>query len=284
MNLLPIICLNILLPSSALTEGVASEGPDWPGWRGPNYNDATKPAAPLVSPVALKTAWKHSFGPGYSGFAISHGLAVTQYSDGTADYVLALEASSGKPRWKTYLDTTYRGHDGGNDGPLSTPVIIDQRIVALGPKGQLLALDLQTGKTHWSVNLTTGLKSVAPHWGFTASPLVIAGLVIVPTGGKTSLAAIHLDTGKTAWTATVEGDVNYQSPLPITFQGKRQIVTATDEVLYGLEPGTGRLLWQYRHGGESFYRRILNPLFIPPDKLLLEHKSQRIEIGATKQR
>ena len=48
---------------------------------------------------------------------------MTAFSDGEADYLVSLDASSGVEQWRYRISDAYKGHDGSDDGPLATPAI-----------------------------------------------------------------------------------------------------------------------------------------------------------------
>jgi len=263
-----IACLFLLvLNLSSLAAG------DWPGWRGRNYDGVSSEKNVIGKNPGLKIAWKKDLGSGYSGIAIASGSVVTMCSAGGFDYVVALDAATGKERWRYQIDSTYPGRDGANDGPVSTPVISGNQIFALGPKGHLLALDLKTGKKLWSTYLIDDHRGLLPNWGFTTSPLVYENLLVVETGGTTNnaISAFDMQTGKLQWAAGAD-TVEYQSPLVTEINGSPQLIWAGKNFLYGSHPESGAPIWKYQHGGEGFYGRIINPVVVGPDKLFITYK------------
>ena len=57
-------------------------------------------------------------------------------SDGTSDVVVAFDESNGDELWRYAIAPTYEAHSGSYAGPVSTPLICQDRVIALGPKGQ----------------------------------------------------------------------------------------------------------------------------------------------------
>jgi len=45
------------------------------------------------------------------------------YSDGTNDYLIALDPTDRASKWRHILGPAYLGHWGSQNGPLSTPLI-----------------------------------------------------------------------------------------------------------------------------------------------------------------
>ncbi len=273
-------CMLLLIVAaelSALASNAASN--DWPRWRGANYNGASKQKNVFRENSALEIVWKRKLGSGYSAISIAKGHAVTMFSDGEYDYLISLDPASGKEQWRYRIATTYPGRDGANPGPVSTPAIDGEMVFGLGPKGQLLALELQTGKPLWSTHLIEKHQAVPPHWGFTTSPLVYDDLLLVETGGTLSnaITAFNKKTGKVIWSAQKD-TVDYQSPLIASLAGRTQLLWAGQRFLFGFDPNTGKELWQFRHAGDGFYQRIVNPVVVGGNRLLLTNTASQAKL------
>ncbi len=120
-----LLCLCLLAaPAAASTGG-------WPGLLGPEPSLAK--GAFDTDGFGLEMSFKIPLGSAYSRVAIVDGKAITMYSDGTSDLMVALEAASGRELWRYRIDATYKGHDGSDDGPLSSPVIDDGIVYGVGP-------------------------------------------------------------------------------------------------------------------------------------------------------
>ncbi len=74
------------------------------------------------------------------------------------------------------------------------------------------------------------------------SPLIEQGLVIVHPGNYGPLTAFDAKTGAIRWTAGSGGF--FASPLAVTLDGTRQIVTMTLKSVIGVAPADGALLWE----------------------------------------
>src|ERR1700752_4293276 len=78
-----------------------SSADDWPRWRGSNFDGVANPSShPFSDKFNLKIRWKRSLGTGYSGVVVSEGKAVTMFSDGKMDYLIALSSNDGKEIWR----------------------------------------------------------------------------------------------------------------------------------------------------------------------------------------
>ena len=149
---------------------------EWPQLRGPAGDGRVNGTELFAGDRAgLSLAWRIPLGLGYSGIAVADGRAVTLFSDGTDDVAMAVNIRDGQELWRYTIDTTYLPHDGSEGGPLSTPVIHNEMVFGLGPKGQLFALKLATGEMVWTKMLPADFGAEEPEYGFTTSPVVVEG-------------------------------------------------------------------------------------------------------------
>lgn len=228
-----------LLSWPALADTVS----EWPHFRGPAHGRAVG-SGTLPNPEALEVVWKKSLGSGYSGISVAQGKVVTLFTSGADDVLAAFAATDGNELWRLRLGEKYVGHDGSDDGPLSTPAIEAGVVYALAPRGALVAASLDSGMELWRTQLDASNATV-PFYGFTASPLLVKDLVVLPTGGEQhAVSAFDKKTGKIRWTSE-SGGVEYQSAASFQLAGQDQVVVATNQWLAGLEPATGKLLWKH---------------------------------------
>jgi len=223
---------------------------EWPQWRGIDQDGkAVSETFEIGKDQGLKVLWKKELGSGYSSITLMNKRAYVMFSDGTHDFIAALNADDGEEVWRFKLDETYRGHDGSHDGTISTPACDGKRVFGLGPKGQLVALDAQNGKEIWSTTMKS-LESVEPYYGWSTSPLLFQDTVIVMTGNQagSQVTAFERQSGKIRWT-TGEDVINYQSPSLIEIHGQLQLLCSGDNWLLGLDPNTGKRLWDLEHKG-----------------------------------
>jgi enterochelin esterase-like enzyme/outer membrane protein assembly factor BamB len=200
----------------------------------------------------LALGWRAKIGSGYSGVAIAAGRAVTMFSAGRDDVLAAFDVATGREFWRIPIGDTIKGRDGSFDGPISTPAIDGERVFALGPHGQLVAVELGTGRPLWRVDLVAREGARKPGYGFASSPIVVDGVLVVQIGADKGRAVAGFDpaTGARRWTV---GDdvVEYQSPV-MTRLGQRNLVIALGNArLLGIEPSTGRVVFDHAHGGRA---------------------------------
>jgi enterochelin esterase-like enzyme/outer membrane protein assembly factor BamB len=226
---------------------------DWPGWGGPNRDFTIAPDVIQANqPFELKLGWKKKLGSGYSAVSVQGNHAVTMFTDDTFDYVVALNVADGSEFWRFKIDTLWPGRFGSANGSISTPLLTTDRVIALSAAGRLFALDLKSGEMIWETHLVTDHQGILPFYGFTTSPLVLDEILLVQTGGTkgNALSAFDPSTGDVLWMASND-TVQFQSPSLLTTSDGSQFVGITDRALYGLQPGTGKVLWRYEHGGTA---------------------------------
>ncbi|MCZ6747228.1 MAG: PQQ-binding-like beta-propeller repeat protein [Acidobacteria bacterium] len=219
----------------------------WPQLRGPAGDGQVTGTELFSGPQSgLALAWRVPLGPGYSGIAVAEGRAVTLFSDGTDDLVLAVDTSTGKELWRHKLAPTNKAHDGSDGGPGSTPAIHGDLVYALGPKGQFVALRLADGSEVWSKLLSRDFGGREPDYGFTTSPVIAGDVVVVQTGGDAGRALSGLDarTGETLWSLG-DQDVEYQSPAFLKLAGEKQVIAISGHQINGIAARSGKVLWEH---------------------------------------
>jgi outer membrane protein assembly factor BamB len=225
---------------------------DWPQWRGPARDGVWRQdGLPDSFPEGgLKARWRVPVGGGYGGVAATNGrvyLMDRQKDPREVERVLCLDAADGKLLWKHEYPVAYGKMEFGN-GPRATPAVHDGRVYAFGALGHFHCLDAADGKPVWACDTAKAFDGAPPTWGHASSPLVDGDRVVVQVGGRRGACLVALDrkTGKEVWRAL--GDrPGYSSPVMMDLPGGRQLVYWAAENLSGLDPATGKVLWQAPH-------------------------------------
>lgn len=247
------------------------EATDWPGLWGPLRNAIAAGDLRAVR-GEVQTLWRQPVAGGYAEIAVANGRAFTLAMRDATDYILALDAATGREQWSVRIGPTYRGHGGSDDGPISTPAVDGNDLFALGPHGHLIAVDVASGKERWRHDLVRAFAAAPPTWGFAASPLIDGRLVMVPTGGPNSRGLLAFDraTGKLVWSAPESKVTGYSSAIVATLGGVRQIVSVAADRVFGVDPADGRVLWSAPGPGGTI--EVSNSaLALPGDRLLLSN-------------
>jgi outer membrane protein assembly factor BamB len=163
--------------------------------------------------------------------------------------VIALDATTGRTLW----EHTYEApHQGGMNmeygpGPHSTPLLVGDRLFAVGVTGKLHALDRRTGKVAWAHDLIGELKGKTPGRGYSCSPIAYGTTVIHTLGGPgQALVAFDQATGNVAW-KNAGFDPAPSSPILIRVDGQEQLVIFHADGVGGFDPRNGNPLWDHPH-------------------------------------
>jgi outer membrane protein assembly factor BamB len=217
---------------------------DWPQWRGPNRDGKVAGfAAPEKWPTALAQKWKITVGQGDATPALVGDKLYVFTRQGDDEVLQCLSAADGKEVWQSkYAAQAVTGAPSRHPGPRSSPTVADGKVVTLGVGGVLSCFDAATGKVLWRKD---EFPKVVPQFFAAMSPIVVDGLCIAHLGGKDggAVMAFDLATGDPKWKWAGEGPA-YDSPVLMTVDGTKQIVTLTEKNLVGLAVADGKLLWQ----------------------------------------
>jgi len=261
----------------AAATGCTSAAPaQWTQWGGPNRdftNDSTGLADewPAGGPRQL---WSREIGGGHSSILVEGDKLYTMCRREAKDAILAIRADTGATFWETQYDAPAKPDmwlDYGA-GPHSTPLIVGDRVFAVGGMVHFHCLDKQTGKILWSHDLMEELGTSHMRRGYGASPIAYRDTVILAVGPQrgsedaAGLAAFKQDTGEIVWTANGFG-VGYSSPILVQFNGEDHLIVALGADRAGLDPATGEVKWRTAVDSQSF-GIMATPLWIKPDKLL----------------
>lgn len=228
---------------------------DWANWLGPNRDGKTGETGLLKSwpDGGPKSIWKvKGLGEGYSTMAVVGNRIYTQGQEGDQEFVLALDAASGKQVWRTPIGKAYSSDQGG--GPRGMTTTDGNRLFAVSADGALVALDTETGKRVWGFNYVEKFGSTIPRWGFAESPLVDGDRLIINPGGKgAGVVALNKTTGAVIWQAQ-DDMASYSSVVALDFGGHHIYTVLTSSAAIGVDAKDGSLLWRY----EKVANRVAN--------------------------
>ncbi len=225
---------------------------DWPQWGGPqrDFKVTGVKLAETWSTSAPRQVWRRRLGDGYSSVVAANKRLLTMYRGDDREHVVALEVHTGKTIWQHAYDVQFL--EGTNveqfgPGPLSTPLIVENRICAVGVTGLLHCLDLDSGTVIWKRDLLRDLRGTNLFRGYSASPIAYRDTVILPVGGPgRGLVAFRLKDGSVAWQKH-DFAISHVSPIMIRIGEDDQLVVLAEKLIAGVDPVTGRILWQHPH-------------------------------------
>ncbi len=250
----------------------------WLQWGGPNRDfrsDATGLANqwPKDGPPKL---WERPLGDGFSTVLCDGTTLYTSYSLRDKDdafkgdeVVVALDAKTGKTIWEHKYPAPWPKdlQMEFGPGPHSTPLIIGDRLYAVGCTAQLMCLDKATGKPIWTHDLLGEFKAALNMRGYGSSPLAYQGNILLPVSAEKGFAimAFSQQTGEVAWKGG-DFEPGYASLFAIDAFGSPQLVAFTGKSLNGLDPTNGSTLWSVEHATQ-FGANISTPIWSPTDRM-----------------
>ena len=230
----------------------AADPATWPQWRGPTRDGQVTGA---TWPDALKEAdlvqlWRVEFEPSYSGPIVSTNCVfTTETKDKAEEVVTAVDRATGKiiwqARWPGAMDVPFFARSNGS-WIRSTPAFDGERLYVAGIRDVLVCLNAADGKEIWRVDFVGKYGAPLPAFGFVSSPLVIGDDVFVQAGS--SCFCLNKLTGSEKWRSLSDAGgmmgSAFSSPVLTDVAGKRQLLVQAREKLAGLDPNTGKVLWE----------------------------------------
>lgn len=235
---------------SAKSKGIAAG--DWPGWRGPKNDGVADPnqSPPLTWSDTDNVLWKTPVpGRGHGSPTIvgDHVYLATAEPDSEVQAVMAFDRATGKPLWKREV---HRGNfdkkGNAKSSHASSSVTWD---------GERLFINFLNHDAVWTTALSrdgeilwqTKIADFVNHQGFGSSPMVYGPLVLVSAdskGGEGRVAGLDRKTGDTVWSIGRPKLPNYTSPMVVHAGGRDQVVMIGCKLVMGLDPLTGKTLWE----------------------------------------
>jgi outer membrane protein assembly factor BamB len=134
-------------------------------------------------------------------------------------------------------------------GSRSTPAIAGNYAYILSGLGRLVCMDTGNGGIVWERDLFGDFDGSNLRWGLTEN-LVIDGdrIFCTPGGTKYNVVALNRHSGEIVWASEGSGRLSaYCSPLLVSHNGRKLLVTMMQNDIVGVDASTGRVLWTHPH-------------------------------------
>ena len=229
----------------------ANAAHDWPQWGGParNFKVGGPRLAQTWPPGGPPCLWDRPLGDGYAGIASVGNRLYTMYRNAGREYIVALDANSGKTIWQHHYPAPFLPKTDlqPGPGPHATPLVAGDRLCTAGVTGIVHCLDLATGAVIWQRNLVQDFAGTVLFRGYSCNPLRYGDSVILTVGGQgQGVVALTLSQGNVKWKSQ-NFDISHASPIVIQFRGQAQLVVLASRCIVGMNPDNGLLLWSHEH-------------------------------------
>ncbi len=239
---------------------------EWSQWRGP-ARDGVIPAAviPKQWPAGVKKGWSVEIGEGYSSPVVASGRVFVHSRRDPEEIVTAIDLATGKVVWQQKYTSEFKKNQYATQmakGPNSTPLIVGSRLFTLGVTGILTAWNIADGTVAWRNDYSSSIDTSKLFCGTAMSPMLEGGALIVQVGSDVHggrVLALDPATGKERWSSKGLGP-GYASPLAVTIEGVRQIITMTNGSIIGIEASGGSPLWSIPFPDE-WHENIVTPIW-----------------------
>jgi len=250
------------LPALAGTFSLSAQ---WPQWRGPERTGVVAAANTPSWPAAWKRGWRVEVGEGYSSPVVANGRVFVHSRRDPDEIVTAIDLATGKVAWQTKYPSPFSKNQYATSmakGPHSTPLAIGDKVITVGGSAIVSAWNAQTGALAWRKDYSSSVDFSKLFTGTAASPLNEGGWIVVQVGSDVHggrIIALDPGTGAERWTWKGKGP-GYASPVAITADGVRQIVTMTEGSIEGLDAKTGDALWSVLFP-DDWHENIVTPIW-----------------------
>lgn len=238
---------------------------DWPQWRGPTRDGVWHETGVVerFESSEIPVRWRVPISSGYSGPTVADGrVYVTDRvsEPKQIERVHCFDWKTGDKIWSHSYDCEYNLSGGYLAGPRASVTIADGRAYSLGAMGHFFCFDAASGEIVWQCNLNHEYKVRMPIWGLAASPLIDNDVVILQVGGEGAcIVALDRETGKERW-RSMEDDASYAAPVIIEQAGRRVLLCWTGQHVAGLDPASGKVLWEYPFPPSQMVLAISTPV------------------------
>ncbi len=260
-----VLC-SFLIAAGGLASAADIDPLDWPYWRGPEMNGISreKNLPDKWDPEGENLVWKNeTLGTRSTPIVLRNKLYTlcrhNIHSPTEAEKVVCADANTGEILWENVFNvflSDVPAERVGWSSVVGDPETGD--VYALGVCGYFQCINGETGETKWSRSLSEEFGLLTTYGGRTNFPIVFENLVIISgviTGwGEMARPAFRLlafdkKSGECIWfssTRPAPADTTYSAPVLAIIDGQWQLMIGSgDGAVYGLQPRTGKILWNF---------------------------------------
>src|SRR5687768_17575578 len=258
--------MRVLFVCALLSSASIASAQEWTQWRGP-ARDGMIPAAviPKQWPSAVNKGWSVEIGEGYSSPVAANGRAFVHSRRDPEEIVSAIDLAGGKVVWQQKYQSEVKKNQYATQmakGPNSTPIVVGSRLYTLGVTGILTAWNTADGTVAWRNDYSASIDTSKLFCGTAMSPMLEGGSLIVHVGSDVHggrVLALDLTTGKERWASKGLGP-GYASPVAVTIDNVRQIITMTNGSIIGIDAANGAPLWSIPFP-DDWHENIVTPIW-----------------------
>ena len=282
MFMKPFTCALAL--SLCLSFTLASLAENWPNWRGPNYNGSSNETGlPTKFSKTENVKWRIEMpGVGASTPVIwGNHVFVTSAKGQEASLALAYDRKTGDLLWEKEFPGF--GHDQRSNFSAPSAVTDGEKVIFFFGSGLMGAFDFN-GKELWNLDVEKKYGQFAFQWTFSSSPVLLDDTIFLQVlqrdqpakgrgkdGAESYLLAIDAKTGNEIYRhvrpsdAQMESLESFATPLPVTIDGRDELVIVGGDVITGHKPEDGTELWRWGtwNAGhkEQWWRLVPSPVY-----------------------
>jgi outer membrane protein assembly factor BamB len=277
----PSILLTLTTVAFSITTVFAE---NWPNWRGPNLNGSSpETGLPTSFSKTENVKWKVDLpGVGASTPVIwGDHVFLTSARGLEASLAQAYDRKTGALLWE--VEFPGYGHDERSNFSAPSASTDGELVVFFFGSGKLAVFDF-SGKEIWQTDIEKEFGEFAFQWTFSSSPVLHDGKVFLQVlqrdepakgrgkeGAESYLLAFEAKTGDLIYRhvrpsdAQMESLESFATPLPITVNGREELVIVGGDVITGHNPDTGAELWRWgtwnENHEEQWWRLVPSPVY-----------------------
>jgi len=240
---------------------------NWPSWRGPALNGIALNANPPIHWSETENVkWKTPLPGDGQSTPIIWGdriflQAAIPLTDETTEFdpvkatrpimaryqfvVLCVDRTTGSILWQTPVceATPHQGHHPSTSLAPQSPVTDGKHVwVSFGSRG-LYCLNVD-GELIWQHALVQ--MDIAGPFGEGGSPTLAGDTIVVVADheGESKIFAFEKETGDLRWDHGRDEPSTWATPLPVTVDGRVQVVTSGNNFIRSYDVETGEIVWQ----------------------------------------